>query len=370
MRRFKMPRLGQGTRSRTPGGVAVAARTAGTWTAGTWTAGARTAGTRATGALAAGALALAGVGLAGPARAAYLGSEGRIAFVRSGDIYSIEPTGAGLRLLAGGGHDSGPRWAPNGSRLAYLDDGNLWIMNANGSHKRQITSAAPGLTDGRPTWSPSGRYLAFVQTARSARLGYLTRYDTVTGRFAAFTTTISPPGLIDVTARPGTAVAWARAIDNVHTFGYFIIYEGAGRLCRPHWFCLNALGLGHESQVGNGFPSAEDQTPAPTRLTDPDWFPIIPRFDTDVLTTVESCTSGGCAHIGIELQILGAVILPGGYQAVYSPIGRHIAFVRDVRGRPEIYTTINNPATAASHARLLTAGRQPDWQPVSPFPPS
>jgi dipeptidyl aminopeptidase/acylaminoacyl peptidase len=138
-------------------------------------------GTRAAGALAVGALALTGVGLAGPARAAYLGSEGRIAFVRSGDIYSIEPTGAEVRLLAGGGHDSGPRWAPNGSRIAYLDDGNLWIMNANGSHKRQITSAAPGLTDGRPTWSPGGRYLAFVQTVRSARLGYLTRYDTVTG---------------------------------------------------------------------------------------------------------------------------------------------------------------------------------------------
>ncbi len=317
-----------------------------------------------------GAIALAGAGLARPARAAYPGSEGRIAFVRNGNIYSIQPSGSGVHLLAGGGRDSGPRWSPNGSRLAYLDNGNLWIMNADGSHKHQITSAAPGHTDGRPTWSPSGRYLAFVRSAQHARYGYLTRYDTVTGRLRTFTTTVSPPGLIRVSARPGTAVAWARALDGGAAPGYFILYEGAGDLCSAHHFCLDALGLGHEYQVRNGFPSVEDATHAPTRLTDPDWYPILPQFDTDVLTTVESCTSAGCTHTGIELQILGAVILPGGYQAVFSPIGRHIAFVRNRRRGPEIYTTVNDPANAASHAVALTAGSQPDWQPVAPFPPA
>jgi hypothetical protein len=109
---------------------------------------------------------LAGVGLAsvglggmtGTARAAYIGSDGRIAYVRGGDIYSINPAdpGAGSKLLAGGGRDSGPRWSPSGKKLAYIDDGNLWIMNANGSHKQQITRAAPRFTDGRPTWSPNG----------------------------------------------------------------------------------------------------------------------------------------------------------------------------------------------------------------------
>src|ERR1022692_284777 len=317
-----------------------------------------------------GALALAGTGPARPARAAYLGSEGRIAFVRNGSIYSIQPSGSGSHLLAGGRHDSGPRWSPNGSRLAYLDNGNLWIMNADGSHKNQITSGAPGHTDGRPTWSPSGRYLAFVQSARRARYGYLARYDTVTGRVRTFTTTVSPPGLIQVSARPGTAVAWARALDPGNPPGYFIVYEGAGDLCSAHHYCLDALGLGHEDQFRNGFPSVEDATSAPTRLTDPDWYPIMPQFDTDVLTTVESCTSAGCAHTGIELQILGAVILPGAYEAVYSPIGRHIAFVRDRRSGPEIYTTVNDPATAASDAVALTAGSEPDWQPVAPFPPA
>src|ERR1022692_1561478 len=317
-----------------------------------------------------GALAAAGTGLARPARAAYLGSEGRIAFVRNGNIYSILPSGSGSHLLAGGGHNSGPRWAPNGSRLAYRDNGNLWIMNADGSHKSQLTSGAPGHTDGRPTWSPSGRYLAFVRSARHARYGYLTRYDTVTRQLRTFTTTVTPPGLIHVSARPGTAVAWARALDPGSPPGYFIIYEGAGDLCSAHHYCLDALGFGHEYQFRNGFPSVEDTTAEPTRLTDPDWYPIMPQFDTDVLTTVESCTTAGCTHTGIELQILGTVILPGAYEAVYSPIGRHIAFVRDRRRGPEIYTTVNDPANAGTDAVALTAGNQPDWQPVAPFPPA
>ena len=265
-------------------------------------------------ALVAALCALAAAGLSGTARAAYLGSEGRIAFVRDGSIYSIKPSGVGLRLLASGGRDSGPRWSPDGQQIAYVDAGNVWIMNADGSHKVQITSAAPRYTDGRPTWSPSGRYLAFIKARRHANSGGLIRYDTITHRFNAFTAVINI-AQVDVTALAGTAPAWQRALDaSDDQFGYFIVYEGAREFCRPHWYCLDALGMSHESQFADGFPSAEDQTHAPTRLTDPDWFPIMPMFDTDVLTTVETCISAGhCTHDGIALRISAplAVILPG-----------------------------------------------------------
>lgn len=321
--------------------------------------------------MALGALPLAGTavaGFSGSAQAAYRGSEGRIAFVRSGNIYSINPSGFGLRLLAGGGHLSGPRWSPNGQRIAYLNSGNLWIMNADGSHKRQITSAAPGYTDGRPTWSPGGRYLAFVKTARLARYGYLTRYDTFLAKFVTFTTSYAYKP-ISVAAKTGTAVAWQR-VGAPSPFAYFILAESAGVLCPAHNYCLSALGLGNESQFGSVYPSVEAQTPAPTRLTYPDWYPIRPSFATDVLTTVESCTSSGCAHSGIELRILGSLILPGAYQAVYSPAGSHIAFVRVVSGQPVIYTATDIAKSRVSNVAKLTAGSEPDWQPVAPFPPA
>jgi dipeptidyl aminopeptidase/acylaminoacyl peptidase len=305
---------------------------------------------------------------AGPASASYLGSEGRIAFVRNGDIYSITPAGAGLRLLASGGHDSGPRWSPSGKKLAYVDGGNLWIMNAGGTHKREVTHAAPRFTDGRPTWSPSGRYIAFVRTARHARIGYLTRYDTVTGHFVTFTTTINPPGQIKVPAVPGTAPAWQRAVTG-DQFAYFLLYEGAGATCTPGRYCLDALGMPRESQYRNGYPSGEDSTAAPARVTEPDWYPDMPQFATDVLTSMEKCTSTGCTHLGIQLQITSSLILPGAYEAVYSPLGAHIAFVRNSRHGPRIYTEGTSPVVA-ERPHLLTAGTQPDWQPVAPFPPA
>ena len=119
--------------------------------------------------------ALCGIGFAGTAQAAYPGSDGLIAFVRNGNIYTINPQSttpsSTVVRLTRDGHDSGPRWSPNGLQLAYLHKGNLWIMDANGSHKTRITSQAPAYTDARPSWSPNGRYLAFVKTNKGAGYG-------------------------------------------------------------------------------------------------------------------------------------------------------------------------------------------------------
>jgi len=68
-----------------------------------------------------------------------------------------------------------------------------------------------------------------------------------------------------------------------------------------------------------------------------------------------------CTHSGIHLQILSSLIVPGAYEAVYSPVGRNIAYVRNVRGRPEIYVGFS---ASSPDGALLTAGSQPDWQPL------
>jgi Dipeptidyl peptidase IV (DPP IV) N-terminal region len=318
---------------------------------------------------------LAGVGLAsaglggmtGTARAAYIGSDGRIAYVRGGDIFSINPAdpGAGSKLLAGGGRDSGPRWSPSGKKLAYIDDGNLWIMNANGSHKQQITRAAPRFTDGRPTWSPNGRYLAFVRTARRARVGYVTRYDRVTHSFRTYTARIGFH-LIKVPALPGTAVAWSHAVTG-DEIGNFLLYSLTGPACTPGRSCIGALGFPTESKYANVFPSLEDSTASPRRLADPDWYPISPEFYLNVLISIESCPMGVCTHKGIKLAITSPLILPGAYEAVYSPTGSNIAFVRNGRRGAGIYTKGLDPAVAEP-IHFLTAGTEPDWQPVAPLP--
>lgn len=303
------------------------------------------------------------------APSAYIGTDGRIAFVRGGNIFSIKPDGTGLVKLTSQGHASGPRWSPNGTRLAFIDRGNLWIMNANGSKKRKITSAAPAFTDGRPTWSPDGRYLAFTKTQRRHSFGFLTRYDTVTGRFVTFTDKVGTPHQIDVAALAGSAVAWQWALNATgQSFGSFLIYEGAKAQCAGKRFCLDALGFGRLDQYRNGFPSAESLHATPTRLTDPDWFPIRPHFATDVLTTVENCAVTPCAHTGLRLQITSATILPGGYEGGWAPLGDRIAFVRNRRGQPRIYTLRISPVAKFTPV-FLTSGTEPDWQPTAPFPP-
>jgi hypothetical protein len=312
----------------------------------------------------------------GTAQAAYAGANGLIAFVRHSNIYTINPEsaapGSTVRRLTRDGHDSGPRWSPDGKHLAYLDRGNLWIMAANGGHKKQITSQAPRYTDARPTWSPNGRYLAFVKTRRGARYGYLTRYDTVTRKFATFSTPYHSEAptkrQIKVTALPA-AVAWAWARDATGvSHGSFIIFEGAtAPRCSGGSYCLDALGFPAQSDYRNGFPSAENTTAKPVRVLDPDWYPNNPMFSVNVLTSQQNCPAGHCTATGIDLTPESSPILPGGYQAVYSPSGAYLAYVRNNRGTAEIYI-FTRPGVVPVPVRALTSGTQPDWQPVRPVP--
>lgn len=101
------------------------------------------------------------------AQASYPGPNGRIAFVRSGGIYSVKPDGSGVARLTTTAGDSQPVWSPNGRRIAFVRAGDVWTMSANGGNQAQVTSSAA--TEGSPTWSPDGSWLAF----QSDRVGPL-----------------------------------------------------------------------------------------------------------------------------------------------------------------------------------------------------
>lgn len=94
--------------------------------------------------------------------AASPGANGRIAFEMDGVIFSIQPTGAGVRALTAGPDDHAPRWSPNGRMIAFERAGNLWLMRADGTGARQFTSG-PG-DDTHPGWSPNGAKIVFVRS--------------------------------------------------------------------------------------------------------------------------------------------------------------------------------------------------------------
>jgi TolB protein len=96
---------------------------------------------------------------------AFVSGDGRRLALTSGDIYLINVHGSHQRRLAQNG--TFPAWSPDGTQIAFLrngphwsSDASIWIMSADGSHKRRLWShAAEG---GALSWSPSGKTLAFT----------------------------------------------------------------------------------------------------------------------------------------------------------------------------------------------------------------
>jgi TolB protein len=95
----------------------------------------------------------------------------RIAFARyddgsdkgSGDLWITSTDGRMEQSRLGDDHDYGsPSWSPDARRLAFLMDGHVAIMDAEGGVPQQLTP--PGeLKETRPSWSPDGRRIAFTR---------------------------------------------------------------------------------------------------------------------------------------------------------------------------------------------------------------
>jgi len=93
---------------------------------------------------------------------------GTIAFTKlsegSMDIYVVHSDGRGLRRLAEDARV--PAWSPDGSKIAYNTGGDIWVMNADGSGQRLVTTT-PGELYG-VAWSPDGTQLVFSNADRLA----------------------------------------------------------------------------------------------------------------------------------------------------------------------------------------------------------
>jgi Tol biopolymer transport system component len=92
-------------------------------------------------------------------------SRGRLAYVRSGNVYSARPGGGDRRWVTSG---VSPDWSPNGRRLALVRP--LPALTFDGPTGRMYTVAASGRELRRvgrrrdvshPVWSPDGRWLAY-----------------------------------------------------------------------------------------------------------------------------------------------------------------------------------------------------------------
>ena len=112
----------------------------------------------------------------------------RIAFDFADDtgvhIATMDPNGRNVRQLTfGPAIQEIPDWSPDGRRIAFNaapvfpgEPGfhtDIWIMRADGSHKRQLTR---GAFDDEPVFSPDGRRIAFGRRTQDADIPEIAIY--------------------------------------------------------------------------------------------------------------------------------------------------------------------------------------------------
>ena len=88
----------------------------------------------------------------------------RIAFMRLGDIWTVQANGSDAHALRTTIEEEGwPAWSPSGDKIAYVvgyeGSRTIWVMNVDGSNAHSLTK--PGHDDMGVAWSPDGAYLIF-----------------------------------------------------------------------------------------------------------------------------------------------------------------------------------------------------------------
>lgn len=287
-------------------------------------------------------LVLAAFVAAEPASAAYPGSNGRIAFSRAdGYIYSIASDGTGLKRL---GLGVSPSYSPDGKRIAFALNGDIWTMNSDGTHRQQVTTSSA--QDVNPTWSPDGTRIAFSSN-RSP------------GGIYTLASTIPYGKAVLVEAAPFDAETGVESIDDYPAWATngLIYYTRFTHYGTGGSFCDNTQDTWRVNPATHAthfvIRNAVDADPGPAAGALAYINSYISSDTCDYFTGVSVAGIGGANPHTVTAP---RSTTPSDGLVVFSPTGTLLAFQRGS------YVMIIRPNGTGLHR--LTLGQDPSWQPI------
>jgi Tol biopolymer transport system component len=101
----------------------------------------------------------------------------KIAFVRNGELHVMNADGSGRTVVVGPGFPfrlSDPEWSPTGNEIAFAANNQIWAVGAGGTPgPTQLNPTAPG-NRSNPSWSPNGGVIAYTRGPPGANGGIWT----------------------------------------------------------------------------------------------------------------------------------------------------------------------------------------------------
>jgi dipeptidyl aminopeptidase/acylaminoacyl peptidase len=326
----------------------------------------------------------AGAVVAAPsADATASGHNGLIAFVRHGQIFTVDAKGHHLTQLT---HAKGlltasqPKWSPDGRHIAYVQLGAfgvpfIWEMSATGRHKHKLWKGSD------PAWSPSGKTLAYLEeiivpsTDPNPGCVYHEVFiRSVTGGPARL---IDQNGLVSCTSTNGESleygpdIAWSQneklvyfGVDDIIANGpagssftvvqMVIAAHTAGTDIGPTattaTVVLKRSQAGRKGQTTVPQPPTVDAAPVKDSIVYSESYPTVevkagrPREETANEKFITLISSARFTSF-----------------PVFSPDGKRVLYVQHLPGHSPV---IRRLSLHSGKSQMLVHGTEPDWQPL------